>query len=52
MKKYILHGIYHRENGWEMRHALSYLTETKEDAIAICNRLNPRFVVNNVTVED
>ena len=49
--KYILHGQFHRECGWIMNDHLSYIKETKEDAIATCNRLNPNFVIHSVTIE-
>lgn len=49
--KFILHGTHHRANGWEMRDSLSYLTTTEEDAIATCNRLNPNFVIQSITIE-
>ena len=52
MKKFILHGTHHRANGWTMRDSLSYLTTSESEAIATCNRLNPQFVINNVTVEE
>lgn len=50
--KFLLHGQFHRANGWIMNDCLSYIKETKEDAIATCNRLNPNFVIQSVTVED
>ena len=52
MIKFILHGAHHRANGWIMRDSLAYLTTTEEDAIATCNRLNPQFVINNITIEE
>ena len=50
--KFVLHGKFHRENGWVMNDSLGYITFTKEDAIATCNRLNPNFVIHSVTIED
>lgn len=52
MKKYILHGIHHRANGWTMRDSLAYLTSTEEDAIATCNRNQPQFVIQSITIEE
>ena len=50
--KFLLHGQFHRANGWIMNDCLGYIKETKEDAIATCNRLNPNFVIHSVTIED
>ena len=49
---FILHGEFHRDNGWVMRDSLSYIKPTVEEAIATCNRLNPNFVIHSVTIED
>ena len=50
--KFLLHGQFHRANGWIMNDCLGYIKETKEDAIATCNRLNPNFVISHIEVED
>ena len=50
--KFILHGQFHRANGWIMNDSLGYIKETKEDAIATCNRLNPNFVIQSITIEE
>ena len=50
--KFILHGQFHRDNGWIMNDQLGYIKATKEEAIATCNRLNPNFVIHSVTIED
>tara|TARA_A100001035_G_scaffold243371_1_gene210370 strand:- start:696 stop:854 length:159 start_codon:yes stop_codon:yes gene_type:complete len=52
MRKYILHGTHHRENGWKMRDSLAYLTTTQEDAIATCKRNHPQFIINKITIEE
>jgi hypothetical protein len=49
--KFILHGQFQRSNGWTMNDSLSYLKETKEDAIATCKRLNPDFMIHSVVAE-
>ena len=49
--KFILHGQFHRSNGWIMNDSLSYIKATKEDAIATCNRLNPNFVIQSISIE-
>ena len=50
--KFILHGQFHRANGYVMNNSLSYIAATKEDAIATCNRLNPNFVIQSITIEE
>jgi hypothetical protein len=50
--KFLLHGQFHRANGWIMNDCLSYIKATKEEAIATCNRLNPNFVIQFITVEE
>ena len=50
--KFILHGQFHRTNGWVMNDSLGYIAATKEDAIATCNRLNPNFVINKVEIDE
>ena len=50
--KFILHGQFHRPNGWIMNDSLGYIKETKEDAIATCKRLNPNFVIHTITTEN
>ena len=50
--KFLLHGQFHRANGWIMNDCLGYIKETKEEAIETCNRLNPNFVIHSVTIED
>ena len=50
--KFLLHGQFHRANGWIMNDCLGYIKATKEEAIATCNRLNPNFVIQSVTVEE
>ena len=50
--KFLLHGQFHRANGWIMNDCLGYIKATKEEAIATCNRLNPNFVIHSITVEE
>ena len=50
--KFILRGQFHRTNGWVMNDSLGYIAATKEDAIATCNRNNPNFVIQSVTIEE
>ena len=48
--KFLLWGEHHRWNGWVMRDCLSYIASSKEEAIATCNRNQPQFVIENVTI--
>ena len=50
--KFLLHGQFHRANGWIMNDCLGYIKATKEEAIATCKRLNPNFVIQSITVEE
>ena len=50
--KFILHGQFHRANGWIMNDSLGYIKATKEDAIATCKALNPNFVINKVEIDE
>ena len=50
--KFILHGQFHRANGWVMNDQLGYIKATKEEAIATCNRLYPNFVINKVEIDE
>ena len=50
--KFILHGQFHRHNGWVMNDSLGYIKPTKEEAIETCNRLNPDFVIHSITIEE
>ena len=50
--KFILHGQFHRDNGWIMNDSLSYIKETEKEAILTCNCLNPNFIVHSITIEN
>ena len=49
--KYIITGRFERPNGHVMRDELSYISETKQQAIATCQRLNPHFHIHTVREE-
>jgi len=51
MTKFILHGQFHHYNGWTMNDHLSYLTETEQQAIDTCKRLNPNFFIHSITTD-
>ena len=46
--KFIISGRFERPNGHIMRDELSYISATKQDAIATCKRLNPYFHIHTV----
>jgi hypothetical protein len=46
--KFIISGRFERPNGHIMRDELAYISATKEDAIATCQRLNPNFHIHTV----
>lgn len=50
--KFLLWGEHHRHNGWVMRDCLGYIASSKEEAIATCNRNQPQFVIQSVTIEE
>ena len=50
--KFILHGQFQRANGWIMNDSLGYIAQTKEEAIATCNRLYPYFHIDSVTIDE
>tara|TARA_B100001939_G_C16403312_1_gene389216 strand:- start:16 stop:180 length:165 start_codon:yes stop_codon:yes gene_type:complete len=50
--KFILHGQFHRENGWIMNDHLGFIAEAKEDAIVRCNQLYPNFIIHSITIEN
>lgn len=50
--KFLLHGQHHRSNGWVMRDCLGYISSSKEEAIAKCNRNQPQFVIQSITIEE
>ena len=49
--KFILHGQFHRANGWIMNDSLGYIKATKQEAIDTCKRLNPNFAIQSITIE-
>ena len=50
--KYLLHGQFHRANGWIMNDCLGYIKATEQEAIDTCKRLNPNFVIHSITIEN
>ena len=50
--KFIISGRFERANGYVMRDELAYISETKEQAIATCQRNHPNFHIHTVRVDD
>ena len=50
--KFILSGRWERPNGHIMRDELCYISETKQEAIDTCQRLNPYFHIHTVRVDE
>lgn len=50
--KFNLYGEFIRPNGHQQWDILSYIAETREEAIATCKRLNPHFHIITIQVDD
>ena len=50
--KFNLYGEHIRPNGHQQWDILSYIAETREEAIATCKRLNPHFNIITIQVDD
>ena len=50
--KFNLYGEHIRPNGHQQWDILSYIAETREEAIATCQRLNPHFHIITIQVDD
>ena len=50
--KFNLYGEFIRPNGFQKYDILSYIAETREEAIATCKRLNPYFNIITIQVDD
>ena len=46
--KFYIYGEFIRPNGHQQYDILSYIKETREEAIATCKRLNPHFHIITV----
>ena len=46
--KFIISGRFERPNGHIMRDQLAYISATKQEAIATCQRNNPHFHIHTV----
>ena len=50
--KFNLYGEHIRPNGHQQYDILSYISETREDAIATCRKNNPYFNIITIRVDD
>ena len=50
--KFNLYGEHIRPNGHQQWDILSYIAETREEAIATCQRLNPHVHIITIQVDD
>ena len=50
--KFNLYGEFIRPNGYQNYDILSYIAETREEAIATCKRLNPHFNIITIQVDN
>ena len=48
--KFNIYGEFIRPNGYQNYDILSYIAETREDAIATCRRNNPHFHIITIQV--
>ena len=50
--KFNLYGEFIRPNGHQQYDILSYIAESREDAIATCSRNNPHFHIITIQVDN
>ena len=50
--KFNIYGEFIRPNGFQKYDILSYIAETREEAIATCKRNNPHFNIITIQVDD
>ena len=50
--KFNIYGEMFHSNGYSRMDILSYIAETREEAIATCKRLNPYFNIITIRVDD
>ena len=50
--KFNLYGEHIRPNGYQQWDILSYIAETREEAIATCRKNNPHFNIITIQVDD
>jgi hypothetical protein len=50
--KYVLHGYFQHSETYRRNDSLGYIKSTMEDAIETCNRINPNFTIEYITIEN
>ena len=50
--KFNIYGEFIRPNGHQQYDILSYIAETREEAIATCKRHNPHFHITTIKVDE
>ena len=50
--KFNIYGEFIRPNGFQKYDILSYIAETREEAIATCKRNNPHFNIITIKVDE
>ena len=50
--KFNIYGEMFHSNGYSRFDVLSYIAATREEALATCKRLNPKFHIMSIWVDD
>ena len=50
--KFNLYGEFIRPNGFQKYDILSYIAATREEALATCKRINPKFHIMSIWVDE
>ena len=50
--KFLLYGEFIRPNGYQNYDILSYIAETREEAISTCRKNNPHFNIIKIEVDE
>ena len=50
--KFNIYGEMFHQNGYSRMDILSYIAETREEAIATCKRHNPHFHITTIKVDE
>ena len=50
--KFNIYGEMFHQNGYSRNEILSYIAATKEEALATCKRINPKFHIMSIWQDD
>ena len=50
--KFDIYGEMFYSNGYSRNMILSYIAATREEALATCKRLNPKFHIMGISIDD